>query len=125
MTTDLLTSSPPPQNDVIRVALPPRQWTLLEAFCRVPDGKHTSGGLQNHRRKWKQQIDARLAHLDKWERGSLKDPALRFIDLDAHELAFVHRTIANANGGGFQSQVADIFADTAPEFTGVERTKKR
>lgn len=111
----------------MRVFLPARNWILLEAFIAVPDKKHSAGGLQNRRRRWKTQLDERFSDRDKWARGAVArdTPNECFIDLDDDDVDFIQRTLGNANGGGFQGSIADVFTDMAPEFRGIPREKKR
>lgn len=74
---------------------------LLLRFITDPDKKHTSGGYQNRKTKWRVQINE----------------AKRSIELDEDDIEWIKRQIINKKGGGWQSDIADIFQGQHPVFS--------
>jgi hypothetical protein len=111
----------------LRLRLQPRPWTLLEAFISERTGEGSNGGYQSRRRKWRTQLNERFSGLDTWERRSVPrvTPGLCWILLDEDDVGWIQRQIRNAHKGGWEMKVANIFDSSCPEFSGIERVKRR
>lgn len=97
----------------MRAFLSPLEFVRLENFCAVQDGKHKSGGVQNRRRAWKAQLDARRGHLTMRERVGRTPVDDRYIDLDDDDIEFIRRLRANPRAGGWQRDLLRIFGGVA------------
>lgn len=84
-------------------------WDGLIRLITHPDGKHESGGWQNRKRKWRGQISE----------------ADKSITLDPDDVDFIRRQLMNRKGGGWQKQMADIFAGRHPQFTRLPVTPRK
>jgi hypothetical protein len=93
----------------LRVYLSPREFSRLEMWVAVADGKHKSGGMQGHRRRWRAQLDARRGHLSPRARFGPTAAEERWIDLDEGSCDFVRNCIQNVKKGGWQRDIRDIF----------------
>jgi hypothetical protein len=92
-----------------RVHLGPRQFAKLENWVSVPDGKHQSGGMQGHRRRWREQLSARRGHLTARQRGGETPAEDRWIDIDDDGREFIVSCIGSVKVGGWERSIRDIF----------------
>lgn len=97
----------------MRIYLGPREFVDLLRFAYGLDGKHLSGGMQNHRRKIREQIELRLAGLTWWERTGPLPEDIRYIELDDGLLRFVRKCLASKRTGGWQAAIFNIFAGSS------------
>lgn len=84
-------------------------WERLQWLVTQPDGKHQSGGFQNRKAKWRLAINL----------------ATKSIELDADDIDWIKRQIANQENGGWQKKMADIFAGQHPEFSRIPRVPRK
>jgi len=85
-----------------RLFLGPRQFAKLEAWVAVPNKKHHNGGMQERRARWKAQLD---------KRGGATPDEERWLDVSAKDLLFISVCRTHPKKGGWQRDIADIFAD--------------
>lgn len=93
----------------MKVWLSPRAFAALEAFCRTPDGKHKAGGIQNRRRKWKEQLDMRRGHMTQRERNGPTPEADRWLELDEGDVESIKSMRERPQRGTWQRQLQTIF----------------
>lgn len=79
------------------------RWNLLLKLVTQPDVKHQSGGFQNRKAKWRM-------HLNEADHS---------IELDEDDIGWIQRKIRSRKGGGWQKQIAEIFAGQHPLFSGI------
>jgi hypothetical protein len=94
-----------------RLFLGPRQFAKLESWCAVPNKKHHNGGMQDRRARWKEQLDKRRGHLTPRQRGGATSAEDRWLDVSAKDLLFISVCRSHPKKGGWQHDIADIFAD--------------
>jgi hypothetical protein len=94
-----------------RLFLGPRQFAKLEAWVAVPNKKHQSGGMQERRARWKAQLDKRRGHLTPRQRGGATAAEERWLDVTNKDLLFISVCRTHPKKGGWQHDIADIFAD--------------
>lgn len=94
----------------MKIYLGPLEFVRLENFCAIANGRHDSGGMQNIRKNWRDQLDDRRGHLTRRERLGATPPEDRWVDLDEAGLRFVRKCLVTKKAGGWQHDVFDIFA---------------
>ena len=94
---------------MLRAHLSPIEFVRLENWCAVPDGKHKNGGVQDRRRKWKQQLDQRRGHLTLKERRDPVPQDERYIDLDDTDVEMIRGMRAKPAKGSWQRDMQAIF----------------
>lgn len=93
----------------MRAFLTAREFAKLENWCAVSDGVHKSGGVQNYRRKWREQLDARRGHMTHRQRTSETPADERWIDLDESDIDFITKLRSKPKDGGWQRDLMAIF----------------
>ena len=93
----------------MRAHLSPIEFVRLENWCAIPDGKHSNGGIQQRRHKWKAQLDQRRGHLTIHERRQPTPAEERYVDLDDGDVEMIRTLRAKPGKGSWQRQMQAIF----------------
>jgi len=93
----------------IVVRLTASRWDLLMRLVTQPDKKWDTGGYQGRKEKWRSRMNAEA----------------KSIELDADDIDWIRRQIINRDGGGWQRQVAAIFAGQHLLFSGLPRKPRK